>query len=192
VSRAAFLDPKSERGDAMAIDAEVRQVERTGAPGPTRFDWSGASIALLRRRWAEGARARAIAKELGSGVSRCAVLGKVHRLELQQPEFKRRHGRKERVRARRPRLAAKLKRAGRREVSRLTAAFIALGLDTVFCAPDVRTAHQFAGRPSVPPAGCLISRRRPAAGRSASRTRRISRFAAPRRSTAIPIASATA
>jgi GcrA cell cycle regulator len=130
----------------MAIDAEDRQVQRTGAPGRKRFDWSGASIALLRRRWAEGASARAIAKELGSGVSRCAVLGKVHRLELKQPEFKQRHGRKERVRARRPRPAAKGKRAGRREVSRLTAAFIALGLDTVFGAPDVRTAHQFAGQ----------------------------------------------
>jgi len=135
----------------MAIDAEDGQVERKGAPRHTRFDWSGASIALLRRRWAEGASARAIAKELGSGVSRCAVLGKVHRLKLKQPDFKRR--RKERVRPRRR--AAKSKRAGRRAVTRLTAAFHALGLDTVFGAPDVRAAHQYAGKAFGPACGLL-------------------------------------
>ena len=68
----------------------------------TRFAWSQDSIALLRRRWAEGASASSIARELGAGVSRCAVLGKVHRLKLKQPEFKRHHPDKDRLRRRPP------------------------------------------------------------------------------------------
>jgi GcrA cell cycle regulator len=107
----------------------------------TRFTWSQESVALLRRRWAEGASASGIAQELGAGVSRCAVLGKVHRLKLKQPEFKRHHRDKERVR-KRPRgqrLRAprpQSRRAGIRAPSRLLAAFQALGLDALFGAAD--------------------------------------------------------
>ena len=65
------------------------------ALGRGRLHWSAERIALVRRRWAEGASASTIARELGarSGVSvtRCAVLGKVHRLKLAQPAFKRLH-----------------------------------------------------------------------------------------------------
>src|ERR1700693_2395320 len=86
VRRATFFEQRARRGDAMAHDAVDRQALRAGR---VRFDWSKARIALLRRRWAEGLSANTIAKELGSGVSRCAVLGKVHRLKLKQPEFKR-------------------------------------------------------------------------------------------------------
>jgi GcrA cell cycle regulator len=59
------------------------------------FTWSEGRVALLKQRWAEGLSASTIAKELGPGVSRCAVLGKIHRLKLLQPEFKRRDARKE-------------------------------------------------------------------------------------------------
>ena len=70
---------------------------RAARSASSRLDWSEERIALLRRRWAEGLSASTIARELGPGVSRCAVLGKVHRLKLVQPEFKRRHFRKERA-----------------------------------------------------------------------------------------------
>ncbi len=102
----------------------------------TRFAWSQESVALLRRRWAEGASASSIAQELGAGVSRCAVLGKVHRLKLKQPEFKRQHPAKERLRRRPPAPRPQSRRAGIRAASRLTAAFQALGLDALFGAAD--------------------------------------------------------
>jgi GcrA cell cycle regulator len=144
----------------MALDAEDRQAWRAahGALGLPRFDWSEERIALLRQRWAEGSSASTIAKELGPGVSRCAVLGKVHRLKLKQPEFKRGHRHKERAvlkRPRAPRPAARSKRAGVRGPSRLMAAFYALGLDAFFGEPDTRTVHQHAGKAFGPACGLL-------------------------------------
>jgi len=44
--------------------------------------WTGDRIALLRKLWAAGATAAAIASALGGGVSRAAVLGKIFRLRL--------------------------------------------------------------------------------------------------------------
>jgi GcrA cell cycle regulator len=107
----------------------------------------------LRQRWAEGVSASTIAKELGPGVSRCAVLGKIHRLKLKQPEFKRRHPRKERARPRAPRPAARSKRV--RGQSQLMAAFYALGLGALFGAPDTRTVHQHAAKAFGPACGLL-------------------------------------
>lgn len=46
-----------------------------------RASWTGEEIDLLKRLWSEGETAAAIAARLG-GVSRSAVLGKVHRLRL--------------------------------------------------------------------------------------------------------------
>jgi GcrA cell cycle regulator len=135
------------------VDAQVQEVGQAAALAHTRFDWSAASIALLRRRWAEGASARAIAQELGGGVSRCAVLGKVHRLKLKQPEFKPRHWRKRNARPRRRRPAARPKRADERGMSELMAAFHALGLD--FSAPDARTAYLHAEKAFGPACGLL-------------------------------------
>ena len=43
--------------------------------------WSEERVALLRKLWAEGLSASQIAKQLG-GVTRNAVIGKVHRLGL--------------------------------------------------------------------------------------------------------------
>jgi GcrA cell cycle regulator len=47
-----------------------------------RSPWSAARLRHLRRRWAQGASAARIARELGGGVSRSAVLGKLHRLGI--------------------------------------------------------------------------------------------------------------
>jgi hypothetical protein len=49
--------------------------------------WTENRIATLRRMWGEGASASAIARDLG-GVTRVAVLGKVHRLGLSEPRAK--------------------------------------------------------------------------------------------------------
>jgi GcrA cell cycle regulator len=138
----------------MVQDAEDRQVPHAAARVRTRFDWSAASIALLRRRWAEGASARSIAEELGHGVSRCAVLGKVHRLKLRQPELKRLRWRKEKGRQRRQRRGRSSKRVEQR-INELRAAFHALGLDVFCAASDARTAHQHADKAFGPACGLL-------------------------------------
>jgi GcrA cell cycle regulator len=138
----------------MVHDAEDRQVPHAAALAHTRFDWSAASVALLRRRWAEGASARSIAKELGRGVSRCAVLGKVHRLKLRQPELKRRHRPKDKARPRRRRQRAPSKRA-ERTMRELIAAFHALGLDAFFSTPYAPAVRQHAGKAFGPACGLL-------------------------------------
>lgn len=112
-----------------------------------RYDWNEARVALLARRWAEGASASVIALELG-GVSRSAVLGKIFRLKLQQPATKlRRAGRK--GAARRPGAGGRGPRFGHRIA--LQAAFRALGLEppagTGGQAPDHATAGTAFGTP---------------------------------------------
>ena len=42
--------------------------------------WTDARIAHLKMRWSQGVTAQRIARELGGGISRSAVLGKIHRL----------------------------------------------------------------------------------------------------------------
>lgn len=44
--------------------------------------WTAKNVALLRRLWAAGDTASVIAAKIGHGVTRSAVLGKVHRLGL--------------------------------------------------------------------------------------------------------------
>ncbi len=73
------------------------------------------------------------------------IAGKIHRLELKRPRFKRRCVRKESAVPRRPRMPRPAKRS-RRGASELMAAFYALGLDQFFGAPDTRTVHQHAGK----------------------------------------------
>ena len=46
------------------------------------MSWTDERVATLKRLWGEGWSAGQIAVELGGGVSRCAVIGKVHRLKL--------------------------------------------------------------------------------------------------------------
>ena len=55
-------------------------LDHTGAPPMT--PWTEERITRLKILWREGRTAEAIARELGDGVSRSAVLGKVHRLKL--------------------------------------------------------------------------------------------------------------
>jgi GcrA cell cycle regulator len=50
-------------------------------PGKATMSWTDERVETLKRMWAEGQSASAIAKELG-GVTRNAVIGKVHRLGL--------------------------------------------------------------------------------------------------------------
>lgn len=49
----------------------------------TDFEWNDEQIAALRKMWSDGLSATKIAAQLG-GASRNAVLGKVHRLRLQE------------------------------------------------------------------------------------------------------------
>jgi GcrA cell cycle regulator len=46
------------------------------------MSWTDDRVSLLKRLWGEGKTAAEIAKELGDGVTRNAVIGKAHRLKL--------------------------------------------------------------------------------------------------------------
>lgn len=46
--------------------------------------WTDYRLARMKTLWAEGLTAADIAKDLGGGLTRCAVLGKVHRLGLRK------------------------------------------------------------------------------------------------------------
>lgn len=45
-------------------------------------DWTDERVELLRRLWSEGLSAGQVAAEIGAGVTRNAVIGKIHRLGL--------------------------------------------------------------------------------------------------------------
>jgi GcrA cell cycle regulator len=120
---------------------EDRQLLRMAAPRRGRFDWNAERIALLRQRWAEGLSASSIAKELGPQISRSAVLGKVHRLKLVQPAFKRRHPEKEKAS---PRRRGAPRKPRRRAGSGLLAAFDALRL--AGRPADLESTHQHAAK----------------------------------------------
>src|SRR3569833_2259548 len=46
------------------------------------MDWNDETIAELRRMWSDGMSASQVARQLGGGLTRNAVIGKVHRLGL--------------------------------------------------------------------------------------------------------------
>ena len=52
----------------------------------TKSPWKQRRIAQLRKLWGAGLSASEIARILGPGFSRCAVLGKIHRLGLTRPK----------------------------------------------------------------------------------------------------------
>ncbi len=52
------------------------------SPRHPRSPWTAERIAQVRRRWWQGASAAQIARELGAGISRDAVLGKIRRLDI--------------------------------------------------------------------------------------------------------------
>lgn len=51
-------------------------------PHEHHIGWTEGRIALLRKLWSEGLSCSQIAKQLGGGVSRNGVIGKIHRLGL--------------------------------------------------------------------------------------------------------------
>ena len=46
------------------------------------FDWNAEAVEMLTRLWADGLSSAKIAEEMGNGLSRMAIIGKVHRLKL--------------------------------------------------------------------------------------------------------------
>ena len=50
--------------------------------GGAKLSWTDERVELLKKLWTEGLSASQIAGRLGSGVTRNAVIGKVHRLNL--------------------------------------------------------------------------------------------------------------
>jgi GcrA cell cycle regulator len=59
--------------------ARAQTGKRTPRPSP---EWPDARVAAVARLWAEGCTAAQIAAEIGGGLTRSAVIGKVHRLGL--------------------------------------------------------------------------------------------------------------
>ena len=52
------------------------------SPRHPRSPWTVERMAYVRRRWWQGASGGQIARELGGGISRNAVLGKIRRLNI--------------------------------------------------------------------------------------------------------------
>ena len=58
--------------------AQPRRGSRQCGPSP----WTDERIEYVKARWSRGVTARQIAHELGGGVTKSAVLGKIHRLGI--------------------------------------------------------------------------------------------------------------
>ncbi|MEA2961186.1 MAG: GcrA cell cycle regulator [Alphaproteobacteria bacterium] len=56
------------------------ELQRRDRSRRAALPWTDARIAHLKARWSQGVTAQRIARELGGGISRSAVLGKIHRL----------------------------------------------------------------------------------------------------------------
>lgn len=65
--------------DRTRLNDERRSIARQNAQAA---DWTDERIERLRELWAKGLTAPEIAVALGGGVTRCSILGKVHRLGL--------------------------------------------------------------------------------------------------------------
>lgn len=70
--------------ESRAMTKAERQAEQRRSPRVVAraVEWDEHRIAELTRLWADGNSATEIANELGGGLTRSAVLGKVHRLKL--------------------------------------------------------------------------------------------------------------
>ena len=64
------------------------------------FDWTDERTAILRRMWEEGYTAQEIADHFG-GITRCSVLGKIHRLKLPRRDLQLAQHLNNRIRVRR-------------------------------------------------------------------------------------------
>jgi GcrA cell cycle regulator len=78
VANCSYIPPKNDPGGAML------PLSRGVLPTPQRraSPWTTERIRLLRRRWRQGTRVREIAAELGHGITRNAVISKIHRLGI--------------------------------------------------------------------------------------------------------------
>ena len=68
----------------MSYEVARREERRSGRKNAATANWTEERCDRLRDLWASGASCRQIAIELGEGVTRNAVIGKVRRLELPQ------------------------------------------------------------------------------------------------------------
>ena len=157
------------------------------------MSWTDERVELLKRLWTEGLSASQIAGRLGNGVTRNAVIGKVHRLNLSgrapQPRSSVPRPRRTREPSHPGRStpsihlpthgATALKPSMRAEPSLDPCRF----LNPSLCGWSI--CPRMAGSPSS------ISRTRPANGRSATRVPRISASADTSRAIARPIANIT-
>ncbi len=66
-----------------AQDAEIYRASRI-AIGRASYDWPDKDVATLTNMWDQDFSARDIAKAIGNGVSRCAVIGKARRMGLKE------------------------------------------------------------------------------------------------------------
>jgi GcrA cell cycle regulator len=68
-------------GDEQECEENGRLHVNAGPEGPVSMGWNDERVETLKRLWADGLSASQIAAELG-GITRNAVIGKVHRLGL--------------------------------------------------------------------------------------------------------------
>jgi GcrA cell cycle regulator len=69
---------KRWRNTALANSFERRAHSRDGGS----MSWTDERVELLRKLWSDGLSASQVAAELGAGITRNAVIGKIHRLGL--------------------------------------------------------------------------------------------------------------
>ena len=176
---------------------DPREENMSPRPATAPATWTDARIELLKQLWGEGASCSQIATALG-GLSRNAVIGKVHRLALPRPERKR---------ARPPRQPRQPRGGAQVEVDPACTLYGSrLGQVEIACAGARGRAGANRGRAWLPPwrsinsmppshsssgARCCSSPDRAATGRSASRASRTSSFAGGGSRPAIRIAPAT-
>lgn len=94
------------------------------------MNWTDERVELLKKLWADGLSASQIAGQLG-GISRNAVIGKVHRLKLSS------RGRATPAQPRQKKAAASVKAAGRAVTRTMTASIGATALQVQFEAEPV-------------------------------------------------------
>jgi GcrA cell cycle regulator len=77
----------SERDDSPEPQEQQRDMGPPVVAAIRRYatsPWTDERIELVRALWSQGASAQRIAQELGDDISRSAVLGKIHRLGIEQ------------------------------------------------------------------------------------------------------------
>lgn len=66
----------------MSVTEPAAPERKVRIYGSQKFDWNEKRVERLTKLWADGLSSSEIAAELGGGLSRNAVIGKVHRLNL--------------------------------------------------------------------------------------------------------------